>query len=751
MKTLHPQYPGTPLQGYATVPATSDAKEYLKLLLRHKFGLLVTFLLGLGLAWLYLTSTDPVYETRALVEVNDAVNLIDSGENRPYDFNAPTIKEQASYIKSRRVLAPVIERFDLRTVAEPNRVPVLGDLTERFPALGEWASGLDIVRHYAWGPVDIDVAALDMPRQWQDTPLTLTSLGDGDWSLARDERVLVERGSVGETLSIEPAGVEPTTIAIAALDAPAGVEFTLVGRSLGATINSLNSRLSTETTDTKSRIITVKLRGEDPALTAEITNAILDEYRGLKGSSQNAKVEKELAFYTEDLPRIESELRAAELALSDFRRQAGSFDQDTQTKSRLAQIDKLELERLELVVERDTLSERYTNDHPTLRRFNTDIGVLDRQINALRGGIVDAPDVDREIATLETEVENKRELYAEMFEKFSKARSAQGGNVDSVQIIDDAITPRRPVSPNRLLAFVGGTLATLFLYVLWLTLRSALSTTISDQDTLERATGLPVFMNIPKSSAQRRIGSGAAMVDPRRLLPGGSGGGAPAKGGVLALSKPEDYSIENLRGLRSMLEDVMSGAQNNVLMFTSPLPSMGKSFVSLNLAVLLAQAGKRILLIDADYQRGQLHKSLGLDMGPGLPEVVRGQSELKETVKATQVDNLYCIPRGFSGDAGNREMPTDREFGAFMRVVAPRFDIVIIDTPPVLSVSTAAALGKHAGSSILVVRENEVKEPQLAESLKRLQFSGVRVNGCILNASSTPTPRHYTYYREQLD
>ena len=89
MKTLHPQYPGTPLQGYATVPATSDAKEYLRLLLRHKFGLLVTFLLGLGLAWLYLTSTDPVYETRALVEVNDAVNLIDSGENRPVRLQRP--------------------------------------------------------------------------------------------------------------------------------------------------------------------------------------------------------------------------------------------------------------------------------------------------------------------------------------------------------------------------------------------------------------------------------------------------------------------------------------------------------------------------------------------------------------------------------------------------------------------------------------------------------------------------------------
>lgn len=200
-----------------------------------------------------------------------------------------------------------------------------------------------------------------------------------------------------------------------------------------------------------------------------------------------------------------------------------------------------------------------------------------------------------------------------------------------------------------------------------------------------------------------------------------------------------------------MLEDVMAGANNNVLMFTSPLPSMGKSFLSLNLSVLIAQTGKRVLLIDADYQRGQLHKSLGLGAGPGLPEVVRGKSELKETVKATLVQNLYCIPRGYSGTGNGIDMPSDKEFGAFLNVVAPRFDIVVIDTPPVLSVSTAAALGKHAGSTIMVVKEGEVKEPQLNEALKRLTFSGVRVSGCIMNGSSTPTPKHYTYYQEQLD
>ena len=235
MKTLHPQYPGAPMQGYATVPATSDAKEYLRLLLRHKFGLLLTVLLGLALAWLYLISTDPVYETQALVEVNERGNLIGGDERlQQTDWNAPTIKEEANYIKSRRVLAPVIERFDLRVGATPKRAPVLSDVLERFPALAERVAGFEFAKSYAWGPVEIDVATLELPRQWQDRPLTLTALGQGDWSLADGERVLVDRASVGETLSIEPAGLEPATVSIAALDAPAGVEFTLVQRSARA-------------------------------------------------------------------------------------------------------------------------------------------------------------------------------------------------------------------------------------------------------------------------------------------------------------------------------------------------------------------------------------------------------------------------------------------------------------------------------------------------------------------------------------
>ena len=743
------------MAGYATVPATSDAKEYLRLLLRHKFGLVLTLLLGVGLAWLYLISTDSIYEASALVEVSDEVGNLAENEDRGQqtaDWNAPTIKEEANLITSRRVLTPVVDAFNLRLHAEPKRIPVLGEITQRAPFLADFISQFNFTNQYAWGDESIELTQLDVPRAWEDTEFVLEADGENNYSLMHESRMLIDSATVGQPVEITLATGEPLRITVSQLQASAGVQFSLVRSSLQSTVTALRGNLATETSDTKSRMITVRMRGEQPTEISDVTNAILQEYRSVKLGKQNRSSDERLEFFEAQLPTVEAELRDAEVALAVFRRNSGSV-RDTQVDLKLGQLDKLETQLLDKEVERDDLLKRYTVAHPTPKRLQKEIDVLNDKISQIRGGIVRAPDTEREMAVLQDEMDTKRDLFIEMSETLQKLRLANVGNIGEVQIIDEALVPRKPVSPNKTLALAGGTIATLFLYTLYLTLRSALSTVISDQDSLERASGLPVYMNIPKSSAQRRMGS-PVTVNPRKLLSGpsgGSGGKAIAISNVLALSKPEDYSIENIRGLRSMLEDLMAGALNNVLMFTSPLPSMGKSFLSLNLAVLVAQTGKRVLLIDADYQRGQLHKSLGLDAGPGLPEVVRGKSELKETVKATSVENLYCIPRGYSGTGHGVEMPSDKEFGAFLNVVAPRFDICIIDTPPVLSVSTAASLGKHAGSTIMVVKEGEVKEPQLHEALKRLTFSGVRVSGCIMNGSSAPTPKHYDYYREQLD
>ena len=742
---------GATLQGYSTVPATSDAKEYLRLLLKHKLGLLSMVILGILLALLYLVSTKPVYQASALLEVKEAENpTIGDSRMAPVDFNKPTVKEEANILKSHKVLAPVVELYNLNREIKTHRIPVIADLTQYFPAVGDWLSKFSFAQRFAWGDETLEIAGLEVPSEWEDKGMVLTSMGDGYYNLSIDNRIVIENAETGAAQTVNLAPLNPLRIVVTRLEAAAGVEFTVTKKSLQESLRQIQNDLQTETSDLKSRMIRVSLRGEDSARTTEILNAIAEKYRDVKLGSESRVLQQELKFFEEAAPKVKQDLEEAEAALQRYRNQTNIIDQSTQVKAKLAQLDKLESDMIELQLEKNELKERYSDIHPSTKKLDKKILVLQNQISVLKRQVGTAPNTERQLKTLEEREEAARTLFNETNQKLQKIRLIAVAQVGSVTIWDKALAPKKPVSPKAMLAFVGGTVTTLFLYIVFLTMRSALSTVITDQESLERASGLPVFINIPRSPAQKRLANNA-QINPRRLLPGSSDSAEVPSANILAVQKPEDYSVENMRGLRLMLEDVMDGAPNNVVMICSPLPNMGKSFVSANLAVLLAQSGKRVLLLDADYQRGQIHKSLGLPMGPGLPEVVAGKSELKETVKATSVPNLYCIPRGFISGGASRETPGNKEFGAFLHVVAPRFDMVILDTPPVLSVSTAATLGKHAGSTFMVVKEGEIKEPQVTEALKRLSFSGVRVNGCLMNSSSQPTPSHYAYYRETVE
>jgi len=262
------------LQGYSTVPATSDAKEYLKLLLRHKLGLFLMLLLGILLATLYLISATPVYEARSLLEVKESGGAADSDVGRVTDFNAPGVTEESNIILSRKVLSKTF--------------PVLGDVTERVPALGKWLSGQSFAQSYAWNSETLEIGKLIVPIEWEDEALVFTSLGSGAYSVSKDGQLLVDRAQTGEPLLVQLTPLDPMELTITSLRAPEGVEFEVTRRSTQETISSLHADLSTETSDSKTRMITVSHRNENPADTANLLNAIIYKYRDVKlGADSN--------------------------------------------------------------------------------------------------------------------------------------------------------------------------------------------------------------------------------------------------------------------------------------------------------------------------------------------------------------------------------------------------------------------------------------------------------------------------------
>jgi len=221
------------------------------LLLRHKLGLFFMLLLGILLATLYLISATPVYEARALLEVKETGGVVDEGSSTT-DFNAPEVTQEANIIKSRKVLTPVVDQFNLRNEVKPNTFAVLGDVTERVPALGKWLAGQSFAKHYAWNGETMELGKFVVPVEWEDEELSFTSLGNDRYSVSKDGQLLVESAAVGEPLRVELNPLAPMDLTVTSMRAPEGVKFDVTRRSVQETISSLHAELSTETADSNS-------------------------------------------------------------------------------------------------------------------------------------------------------------------------------------------------------------------------------------------------------------------------------------------------------------------------------------------------------------------------------------------------------------------------------------------------------------------------------------------------------------------
>lgn len=205
-------------------------------------------------------------------------------------------------------------------------------------------------------------------------------------------------------------------------------------------------------------------------------------------------------------------------------------------------------------------------------------------------------------------------------------------------------------------------------------------------------------------------------------------GGLP----LLAQILPEDPAVESLRSFRAALRFSMPHFKNNVVMIAGPTRGLGKSFVTANFAAVMAASGMRVLLIDADLRNGHLHRYFGIDRSRGLSRAIAGAMPVDEVIHRSVLDNLDFIPTG--------ELPNNRsEFllqlnlGNLLELVSGRYDLVLLDPPPLLAVADALIIGAHAGAVFIVARSGVTTENHINESIKRLNHAGFSPRGVLFN------------------
>ena len=184
--------------------------------------------------------------------------------------------------------------------------------------------------------------------------------------------------------------------------------------------------------------------------------------------------------------------------------------------------------------------------------------------------------------------------------------------------------------------------------------------------------------------------------------------------------------------MRTAIHFALSSAKNNIIMVSGPAPEVGKSFISTNLATILAQSQKRVLIIDADLRRGYLHKYFNHANQPGLADYLNGQTELSQVIKATEVSGLDVIVRGKS-PANPSELLSTSQFTAMLNQLSEQYDHILIDTPPILAVTDGIIISQHAGVNLVIARYAKTQMKELELTINRFEQAGVKVNGIILN------------------
>ncbi|MDO9620465.1 MAG: polysaccharide biosynthesis tyrosine autokinase, partial [Moraxellaceae bacterium] len=430
------------------------------------------------------------------------------------------------------------------------------------------------------------------------------------------------------------------------------------------------------------------------------------------------EAENTLAFIETQLPEVKKALEAAEVRFNDYRRRTGSVDISQESSIILQQSVQAESGILSLQQERKSLLNRFTAEHPSVKALDAQIAALRSEQNRFSGDISRLPSTQQELLRLTRDLQVNQELYTTLLNNAQQLKVVRGGTVGNVRVIDFAQRPLGPVEPKKPLILAVSVLLGLMLGIGFAFVRQMLKSGVKDANQIESKLGLSVLATIPVSEAQEKLFKQISK-----------------KGGrlsVLAHAAPDDLSIESLRSLRTSLHFALLDASNNIIMITGPSPQLGKSFVSVNLAAVMAAAGQRVLLVDGDMRRGYLNEYFGMPRDGGLSELIAGQREAEQVIQASGINGFDYVTTG-ELPPNPSELLLHPRFEAFLKDVSQRYDSVLVDSPPVMAVTDAAIIGRLAGATLLLARFAVTPLRELEHSAKRLQQAGVAVKGVLLN------------------
>ncbi|HFI6227247.1 polysaccharide biosynthesis tyrosine autokinase [Escherichia coli] len=649
-----------------------------------KIGFFTLFFIVIGAAYSFLAT--PIYQANATLQYDkmSQVSLLDQmSDVMPFANSNSQADSEIEVIKSRMVLGKTVADLNLDTHTAP-------------------AGFFDRL----WGDkASIAISLYSLPEHLIGEPAIVTYLGENRYALHIDNQTF--EGKVGELLK-----QDEISLLVSSINAEVGQEFTLSKDARYSTIENLRNTLTIAEVGKGTGIISLAIKGADKAENVQILNSIIQNYVDQNTERKKEVTNNTLLFLDEYLPKVKTKLDNYENQLNAFRKKNESIDLSLEAKSALDSALQVEEKLNELTFKEVEIQQLYTRNHPAYQSLLDKRQQLLREKEKISKNIQKLPNTQQQIVRLTRDVESEQAIYNQLVAKQQELSVLNSGITADVRIIDSAESQPNAVAPKKALIMVLATILGFIVGCAYVIAREFFNNKIKGTEDID-ALGVNVYATIPFSTHEKKLIA--------------AGNKRP-----LALENPADTAVEAIRSLRTSVYFSVMNQGNNLVMISSASPGVGKSFVTSNMAVVLANAGKKVLLIDTDLRKGSIHKAFGLSNKAGLSEYLAQQDITQPTIHHGVIENLDVICRG-KNVTHSSELLMGERFKHLLDTVKGQYDIVVIDTAPILAITDSAIIGKYVGTSLLIAYYgvNTVKDVEL--SLKRFKQNDIEITGVILN------------------
>ncbi len=718
---------GSPLRPYPYVPGTPEEAslgEYWRILVKRKWTIIATLLVVMTLATLISLRTTPMYVAIGKIAIfrdsSDLVSFKDVGSTTSDDWDYTVAMDtQVKILMSDTMALAVARNLAVNAANSRQNLQNLGtiplgksaglDPKAELAAIGEIKSNLTITTIPNTRMIEIRFMSPD-PSHAAQVVNTLTSTFIQENLKTRYESIMQASDWLQKQLADLQMKVEVSQEKL--------VKYQKENDILGI--------------DEKQNIVTVKLDELNRDLTAAQGDRIQKEanYK----LAQNGSAELSSSQQGGLLEKLRSQETDLKTQLAQLSTQFGpSYPKVKEVRNQLAQVE------LSIQQENSKALARMQRDYQTsLQREALLRNALEQQkaeANKLNERAI-------QYNLLKRDVDTNRQLYEGLLQKLKEAGMAAGLRSSNIRVIDSARVPTSPATPDiprnlaiALLIGLTGGVALAFL-------REALDNTIRTPEHVAQIAGLPSLGIIPSSL---RLAPKAGNGRPNLALAAAAGRADGIE--LVSHSRPKSEMAEAYRALRTSILLSSLGAPPKVILVTSALPQEGKTTTSINSAIVLAQKGARVLLVDADLRRPGIHQKMGLKPRAGLSTLLAGSETFDNLViPSPQLPNLFVLPAG-PAPPHPAELLGSELMKNYLTQWRERFDHILIDTPPVLSVTDAVLLSVDADSVVLVIRSGQTTKEALRRARTLLTQVNARMMGVVLNAVDLQAPDlHYYYY-----